>query len=126
MTVGTGIVGEVNSVSCGRIFLPSGYKCCTDVCIAKENALFAFGSGVGLDRSGRLYKVTCDSWGLSKECVRGNYLRTRQYDKRVYILHKSQLVDSPSCEVFLGLQMGHGVSITLYSSRQTHGFMDQC
>jgi hypothetical protein len=126
MTVGTGIVGEVNSVSCGRIFLPSGYKCCTDVCIAKENALFALGSGVGLDRSGRLYNVTCDSWGLSKEWVRGNYLRTRQYDKRVYILHKSQLVDSPSCEVFLGLQMGHGVSLTLYSSRQTHGFMDQC
>jgi len=57
--------------------------------------------------------------------VRGNYIRTRQYDKRVYILHKSKLVDSPPCEVFLGLQMGHGVSLTLYSSRQTHGFMDQ-
>lgn len=126
MTVGTGIVGEVNSVSGDRIFPPSGYKCCTDVCIAKEYALFPFGSGVGLDRSGRLYNVTCDSWGLSKEWLRKNYLRTRQYDKRVYILHKPQLVDSPPCEVFLGLQVGHGGSLTLFPSRQTHEFMNRC
>ncbi len=53
--------------------------------------------------------------------MRGNYLRTRQYDKRVHILHKSQLVDSPPCKVFLGLQVGHGVSLTIYTSRQTHG-----
>lgn len=125
MTVGTGIAGEANSVSCGRIFFPSGYKCCTDVCIAKENALFAFESGVGLDRSGMLYNVTCDSWGLSNEWVTGNCLRTRQNNERVYILHKSQLVDSPPCEVFLGLQMGHSESVTLYSSHKTYGFMDQ-
>ena len=116
MTVGTGISGELNSVSCGRVFFPSGYKCCTDVCTAKENAVLAFGSGVGEDKSGRLNNVTCDSWGLSRECVRSNYLRTRQHDKRVYILHKSQLVDRLPCEVSLGLQMGYGISVTLYFS----------
>ena len=80
MTVGTGIVGELNSVSCGRVVFPSGYRCCTDVCTAKENAIFAFGSGVGVDRPGRLNKVTCDSWGLSKERPRSNCLRTRKHD----------------------------------------------
>lgn len=114
MTVGTGISGELNSVSCGRVFFPSGYKCCTDVCTAKENAVLAFGSGVGEDKSGRLNNVTCDSWGPSKVCVRSNCLRTRQHDKRVYILHKSQLVDRLPCEVSLGLQMGYGISVTLY------------
>jgi hypothetical protein len=64
MTIGTGITGVLNSPSCGRVFLPSGCGCCTNVWTAKEKAVLAFGSGVGLDRSGRLYNVTCDSFGL--------------------------------------------------------------
>lgn len=61
MTVGMAIAGEVNSAPCGRVVSPSGCKSCTDVCTANENAVFAFNSGVGFDRSGS-NKVTCDSW----------------------------------------------------------------
>lgn len=123
MTVGTGIAGELNSE---RVAFPSGYRCCTDVFTAKENADFAFGSGVGVDRSGRLNNVTCDSWGLSKECVRSNCLRTRQHDKRVYILHISELVDRLPCKVFLGLQKCYGISIALCFLRQIRGYTVQC
>jgi hypothetical protein len=114
MTVGTGITGELNSGLCGRVLVPSGYKCCTEVCTAKEKAVFAFGSRVGFERSGRLNNVTCDSWGLS-ECrgMRSEHLRTGKHDERIYILYKSKLVDSSSREALLGLQMGYSVGIAV-------------
>jgi len=78
MTVGTEITGGLNSAPCGRVVFPSGYKCCTDEFTAKENAFFAFDSGVGFDRSGRSNKVTCDSWRPSNSRTRRETIYARE------------------------------------------------